>query len=192
MTFVGIKFIVSAMKSFIFLGMKHSGKSTHGKLFASSINTPFFDLDELIESLHEIEKGEALSCREIFTNYGVQVFRNLESRALKLFFADFGKKQFVLAMGGGIADAPRELLDTYLHLAISVYIKLPAEVLIKRILWRGLPPFLNPDHPEKDFQILYDRRSAVMEQYAFTIIDLEDSTVEETQKKIAEQLKEHL
>ena len=72
------KGLVGVMMKHIFLyGAPGSGKSTVGKLLATSLNLPFFDLDK------EIEKMTGKSIPQIMADQGESVFRELESAELK-------------------------------------------------------------------------------------------------------------
>ncbi len=109
------------MTSFIFSGLKHSGKSTHGKLFAESRGLAFFDLDDLIEDSYYRNSGERLNCRKIFIKHGEDFFRGLEDRTLEQFLSGCSEDPFVLALGGGAAYAPQNMLKTCSARAVLWY-----------------------------------------------------------------------
>lgn len=69
-----------------------SGKTTFGKKLASKMNYQFIDLDELIE------KRVDMRINEIFKKYGEDVFRQLETSALR---STARKENVVISTGGG-------------------------------------------------------------------------------------------
>ena len=49
------------MKNIIFVGVKHCGKSTQGRLLARRLQLPFADTDELIAQTYAAENGVPLA-----------------------------------------------------------------------------------------------------------------------------------
>ena len=80
------------MKIFL-IGFMGSGKTHWGRLLGSTLNLPFFDLDEQIVS-HE---GKTIA--EIFAENGEEYFRELEKNTLHLLTESHDS--FVMASGGG-------------------------------------------------------------------------------------------
>jgi shikimate kinase len=152
------------------MGMKHCGKSTHGELFAKRVNKPFADLDDLIEQRFVIERDEIKTCREIYREYGKDVFQEFELKALNS-VVQCGSLG-VVALGGGIAsneDAVK-LLDEY---GYNVYIEEKPEILFSRIKYKGLPPFLETEDPYATFLDLYSERTVVYQKLADVVIQPE-------------------
>jgi len=86
------------MCNIILVGMPGSGKTTIGALLAKRLSRPFVDSDAYIESL------AGMTIPDIFSRYGEEEFRNLESQAL----AQLGQRSgIVLATGGGCVTIPR-------------------------------------------------------------------------------------
>lgn len=179
------------MTNFIFSGLKHSGKSTHGRLFAESRKLDFFDLDDLIESKYLNVHGERLNCRSIYIKHGKKFFRDLENRTVEEFLSGCDDEPFVLALGGGIAYSPEAMLVSCSAKAVLVYIKAPVDVLLKRILKKEIPPFISEENPEEDFRIIYRERSAFQEKSATVVIEVQDMDIESTQLMIQDKLKEY-
>jgi shikimate kinase len=80
------------------VGYMGSGKSTVGRLLASSLGWEFVDLDR------EISRRAGRTIPEIFERYGEGHFRDLEHEALLA--ALDGDPQRVVACGGGIVERP--------------------------------------------------------------------------------------
>jgi shikimate kinase/3-dehydroquinate synthase len=68
------------------------GKSTVGKILAHSLNLPFVDSDQVIET------NAGMTIFEIMAQHGEQACRDLETAALKQIISD---KESVIALGGG-------------------------------------------------------------------------------------------
>jgi len=177
--------------NFIFSGLKHSGKSTHGRLFAESRGLSFFDLDDLIEDKYFSEFSERLNCRQIFIKHGEDFFRTFEIRILEEFLSGCDEEPFVLALGGGVAYTPENMLQACSAKAVLVYMKAPVDVLLKRILEKGIPPFISEDNPEEDFRKIYRERSEAQENSAAIVIEVSDREIETTQQTVQEKLKEY-
>ena len=72
--------------------MPGSGKTTLGGIIAKELKRPFIDLDE------EICKKTGMDIPRIFSNYGEEYFRKIESEAL---LENSSKLGVVIATGGG-------------------------------------------------------------------------------------------
>ena len=84
--------LIQKKENIVLIGMPSSGKSTVGKLLANSLGREFIDTDTLIE------KNEAKSISEIFSENGEDYFRDREEDAIRSISALSGK---VIATGGG-------------------------------------------------------------------------------------------
>ena len=77
----------------VLIGMPGSGKSTIGKILSEKLDREFIDTDE------EIVKKVGMSIPKIFSEYGEDYFRKIESQVLK----DVGKLSGkIIATGGGV------------------------------------------------------------------------------------------
>ena len=54
--------------SYVIMGSKHCGKSTHGKAIAEKLGIKFFDVDEVIERL------TGMSVRDFYNKEGAAAF----------------------------------------------------------------------------------------------------------------------
>ena len=108
----------------IFLyGPPGSGKSSLGQLLASSLERPFYDLDEIIETQAD------MPIHEIFANEGETGFRTREQAALS---GILSHSSGVVALGGGA------LLDENNRRAVEargrvLCLNAPAEILHGRL-----------------------------------------------------------
>ena len=145
----------------ILIGMKSSGKTTIGRLVARKLGLRFTDVDAEVEQLHGQQKGEWLRFREIFKRYGKEYFRTLETAALRSLAAARHERPFVLATGGGLplTEENRPLLK---GLGIIVFLDVAQEVLLPRIIARGVPAFFPyPDDPARSLAELLAARRPV-------------------------------
>ncbi len=83
------------IENIVLIGMPAVGKTTLGKQMASDKNMEFIDTDELIV------KKAGKSIVEIFEDDGEEVFRNLETEALKELR---NKKHCLISSGGGVVE----------------------------------------------------------------------------------------
>ena len=161
-------------------GVKHSGKSTKGRLLAEARKGEFFDLDDLIEAL----LPEGYTVRRWYLEMGQEAFRERETLAVE----NYLKREFscfsCLALGGGTLENPaaRELLKSSPLLLCGI--EEEEDVLFKRILRKGLPPFLDTEDPAKTFHELYERRSAGIREFCDIITPMNNLTIQEAVDKI--------
>ena len=156
------------MERFVIGGMKHCGKSTHGRLLAAGRQLPFFDTDEELEKFYAGTTGDALTTREIYRKLGEEEFRKLEAAVVTRLLSDDGGR--VVALGGGapgnrfIEPAVWERGGCFIYLAID-----PDEAF-RRVKEGGLPPFLaGADDPHLEFMRLYRDREQFYRRYAKVI-----------------------
>lgn len=136
--------------SHIFLcGIKHSGKTTIGRLLAQKLNRRWYDLD------HEIEKRIDQPIRTFYREAGVTAFQTLEVEVLSNLVKE---KEIVISLGGGASDN-EELMALVKKAGTLVYLWVEEKELLKRILLGGVPPFLDEADPEGSFSQLYQRRN---------------------------------
>ncbi|MGP1459602.1 MAG: shikimate kinase [Treponema sp.] len=157
-------------KSLILLGIKHSGKTTQGKLLARHFNLPFIDIDFVIE------KMTGLSPRRLYTEKSAAAFMLAEENACKKTAELLDGKSAVIAAGGGICDNTPALV--FLRpLGDFVYLCVPEKLAADRILakafknysaqWENLPAYIAAKNPVTEdecraaFHDFYTARTAV-------------------------------
>lgn len=153
-----------------FIGFMGSGKTTVGKLLATELGIDFIDMDAFIE---ERAKREI---RDIFKEEGEDVFRRLETEALKdiLLFPT----SFVLSTGGGVItrDENIALLKRLKH---RIFLKADKAVILKRLeADRTRPLLLGEDKEERIGRLLEERLPKYLEASSYTL-DTEGYRVEE-------------
>jgi len=106
------------------LGYMGSGKSTLGPKVAGELSIPFLDLDDVFEERYRI------SISNFFRKYGEHYFRKIEQALLQELTK---QEEFLLATGGG-TPCYYDNLDFMKQHGITVYLRLPFEVLIDRLI----------------------------------------------------------
>lgn len=127
------------------VGFMGAGKSTVGRELALKLGWPFFDLDS------EIEKGAALSIREIFKRYGEPHFRELERQHLKQLSE---APRAVIALGGGafIDDLNRAVIEAS---GVAVWLDTSFATIRERIHPDGTRPLMKD---LEQMRMLYESR----------------------------------
>jgi shikimate kinase len=112
-------------KNIYLVGFMGSGKSHMGKLLAKSTQRNLVDLDSLIE------KEEGMSIAQIFEKGGEELFRQLEQKYLHS-TADL--EHSIIATGGG-APCFFDNMDFMNQHGLTVFLKTPVPILVKRLKW---------------------------------------------------------
>jgi shikimate kinase len=161
-----------------FCGIKHSGKSTLGRLTASRLGLHFYDSDELVLAyLHEKGQGGGFrTVRELYRTRGPEAFMEAEFAAAAELLARYegGERQgsFLLALGGGFSDNfPLVRLITA-GTGTVCYIVQDERILLERIMRGGIPPFLDSDDPAGSFGALFRKRDAACRKAADLLLDI--------------------
>jgi XRE family aerobic/anaerobic benzoate catabolism transcriptional regulator len=151
----------TAQKSFVaLLGLRGAGKSTVGKMLATKLRIPFFELDRLVE----LEAGMSLS--EIFAIHGEGYFRGLEREAVRRLFKE--QRAGVIAVGGGVVDSPDTLRLLREH-ARTIWLKATPEEHWERVVAQGdLRPIQNRPHAMAELKRRLREREPVYAQADFT------------------------
>ncbi len=149
------------------------GKTTVGRILARQLGWKFIDLDCVISD------KEGISIAEIFSRFGEEYFRELESEALERISHE---SSTVVATGGGLPT--RETNWDILNVSyLTVYLKCQFETLYKRIQGdRNRPLTSQYSSKEKLFE-LYRKRVPYYERARVTI-----DTDNHSPKDIAEEI----
>ncbi len=180
-------------KHIVIEGMKHCGKSTHGRALAQHLGWPFFDTDELIIEGFSRQLDKQLSIRDIFIMLGEEKFEAFEEQIVKGLYAKLKNTstRCVIALGGRPPTNPK--LHPYLKaLGKIVFIRVPTDLLYKRSTRRGPVPFLDPERPRDHFDEICEQRQDMYEKIADITIELGDSTVMDAQQMVINTVKNKL
>ncbi len=162
------------MKNIALIGMPASYKTAVGKKLAAKIGRMSVDTDRLVEF------EAARSVEEIFSLYGEEIFRDLETKALA---RAVEAENAVISTGGGIVERA-ENLELLKNCCVIYLYASPAE-LVKRL--SGARPLLAGD-PEKKLRELYVRR----EPLYFAAADKKFSTNGKTSDAVAQEISRFL
>src|SRR5437867_12062608 len=126
-----------AGKSIVLIGMMGAGKSSVGRCLQRRTQFALLDTDEIVASKF------GLSIPEIFSKYGEQVFREIETQALREMAP---AKQTIIVTGGGIV-VRKENMDLLKQLGIVVWLDCNEETLFERARRSGNRPLLRAENP---------------------------------------------
>ena len=170
----------------ILCGLPASGKTAIGKTLAERLDYCFLDIDDLIEKAYFMSKGQKLACRQIAKQEGIDAFRCLEKQQIHELHTSSND---VIALGGGALCDPLNIKKIK-TLGRLVYLKVPVEVIWKRLETRGMPTFLETAFPEQSFYKLAQERIPIYENAAEIIVDTEtmdkENIVEMILKKVSD------
>ncbi len=164
-----IKAIEEKTKNIVLIGMPGAGKSTLGKIIAERLGRAFVDTDEIIT------KKAGMPIPEIFSLYGEEKFREIETEAMK----EAGKMSCtVIATGGGIVTREENRYPLKQN-SVTVWLKRDLSLL---------PLDGRPVSQKNNMTELYEKRAPLYEDFADISIDVcEDAR--ETAEKILEKLR---
>jgi len=179
--------------NFLMAGMKHCGKSTHGKALAKHLHCSFFDTDDLIVKDHYDATGEKLSCREFFKKYGADGFQKAEAKTFKNLCVRLKRSSshHVVSLGGRLACNP-ELVEELKDFGTFVYIKTEPRLLFDRVMRNGRPPFLSEENPYTDFARLCKEREPYYEKFANLTIELGDEPLYKVRRDVIASVEEYI
>lgn len=132
--------IVAALgsRALVLVGMMGAGKTTIGRRLAARLKLPFVDADAEIEAAHA-----GTTIPEIFATYGEPYFRDGEARVIARLL---GEGPRVIATGGGACmreDTRHRIRD---H-AVSLWLRVDRDVILRRVKRRADRPLLQTDDP---------------------------------------------
>ena len=146
-------------RSVVLVGMMGAGKSTIGRRLSARLGLPFLDADA------EIEAAAGMSIPDIFESRGELDFRNGEVRVIARLL-DSGPA--VLATGGG-AFMRQETRDHIHNKAVSIWLKVDSDVIMRRVKRRSDRPLLQTPDPEATVERLISEREPVYGQADLTV-----------------------
>lgn len=168
-------------RAIVLVGLPGAGKSALGRRLATLLGLPFRDADT------EIENAAGMPITEIFARYGEPHFRDGERRVISRLLAG---PPLVLATGGGAFADTATRAAIRASGAISVWLKCPLPVLIRRVAGREhRPMFLNAD-PAEVLQRLMTARHPFYAEADITV-PCNDESPEVTTRRLEQALASH-
>jgi shikimate kinase len=174
----------------ILVGMKGAGKSAVGKTIADRLWIPFFDNDTLMEDIHERGGNGRERVDEILVRRGEDYFNSLEARAFGEYL-DFLRStcpSSVFSFGGRAPLNPE--IKTRLKAEYPVvYLKVPEGEIVKRILAKGIPSFVDNRDPDRAIIAYYRDRAPHYGEVADYIVDAAGLDIVQAAEKILDAVK---
>ncbi len=152
----------------VLVGLMGAGKSSVGRRLAEKLGVAFVDADQ------EIERAAGKTVAEIFADHGEAYFREGERKVISRLLA--GGIQ-VLATGGG-AYMNEETRRNIREQGVSVWLKAPLPLLMKRVTKRQDRPLLKSGDPEAIMRRLMEERYPT---YALADVTVESRDVQHGQ-----------
>ena len=152
----------------VLVGLMGAGKTSVGRRLAEKLGLAFVDAD------HEIEAAAGQPIKDIFAEHGEAYFREGERRVIQRLL---GNGAQVLATGGGayMNDETRARIKAE---GVSVWLRAPLPILMKRVAKRQDRPLLQTEDPEAVMRALMDKRYPV---YALADVTVESRDVQHGQ-----------
>jgi shikimate kinase len=138
-------------RSIVLVGMMGAGKSTIGRRLSVRLGLPFLDADVEIELAHH------MPIPEIFEKYGEPYFRAGEVRVIARLL-DSGPA--VIATGGGAFMRDETRLRIH-DKAVSMWLKVDTDVIMRRVKRRSDRPLLQTVDPEATVERLIREREPI-------------------------------
>lgn len=168
------------MNNIILIGFMGCGKSSLGKYLANKQNLSFKDTDKLIE------KQKNLSVQDIFTKYGEEHFRKLETSLIHDLYGNLSNS--ILSTGGGlpITEGNGELLR---RLGVVVFLRTTKDTIKKRLAGDTTRPLLAGDDSDTKITTLLNYRTPFYEKIAHIIVDTDNKSFAEIANEIVSKMK---
>jgi shikimate kinase len=152
---------VNPAKSIVLIGMMGAGKSSVGRCLQRQTGLSRFDTDEMAAS------KLGLSILEIFSKFGEEKFREIETQALRELDP---AKAMIIVTGGGIVLRD-ENFDLLKRLGTVVWLEAREETLFERASRRGNRPLLKTENPRKALSEILRARSPLYARVADIRVD---------------------
>jgi len=156
-------------KSIVLIGMMGAGKSAVGRCLQRRTKLALLDTDKIVASKFGI------SIPEVFSKYGEQAFRDVETQALRELAP---AKQTIIVTGGGIA-LREENMNFIKRLGIVVWLDGNEETLFERASRSGNRPLLDRENPREAFARMLQARLPLYAKVANIRVDTSVLTEEE-------------
>lgn len=146
-------------RNLVLVGLMGAGKSSIGRLVAGQLGIPFVDTDA------EIERVSRMTITELFSAYGEDEFRSLETRVIKRLLK--GGPRLVSTGGGAfINDRTRKHIKKG---SLSIWLKADLDVLWERVNKRDTRPLLKTENPKQTLENLMNARYPIYAEADLTV-----------------------
>lgn len=160
-------------ENIVLIGFMGSGKSSVGRLIASTLMHRFVDTDQMI-----VQKiGAEIS--DIFKTHGETYFRDQEQLALESLRQN---DRLVIATGGGIVTR-QENIGLLRELGFVVWLTASEEIIFDRVSRNAKRPLLQTANPRETISQLLAQRNPLYEaaaQFTFDTTDFPRAGIAET------------
>ena len=137
------------------VGLMGAGKTTIGRRLAQALGVKFVDADA------EIARAAGQSVDDLFTAHGEAAFRRGERAVIARLLND---PPHVLATGGECAFIDASTRELMRAKAITVWLKAPLDVLVRRVSKRTVRPLLKEEEVEPAMRELLAAREPIYGQ----------------------------
>ena len=151
-------------RSVALVGLMGAGKTTIGRRLAAALQLPFVDADA------EIARAAGQSVEDIFLRHGEVDFRRGERQVIARLLAG---PTHILATGGECAFIDPTTRALMREKAITIWLKAPLEVLVRRVSRRDHRPLMKEEVVEPALRQLLAQREPI---YAEADLIVESST----------------
>jgi len=166
-----------AGRSIVMVGLMGAGKTVIGRRLAARLGLPFRDAD------NEIEQAAGCTIAELFERFGEREFREGERRVIRRLLSG---DPVVLATGGG-AFMDADTRAVVRRDAVSIWLRCPLPVLLRRVASRGHRPLLaGEDHAGALAQLMAVRHPIYAE--ADIVVDCGDDGQDVTTTQVLKAL----
>ena len=161
-------------ENIVLVGFMGSGKSTVGRMLARRLQFRFLDTDKLVE------ERENAAIPKIFEQHGEAHFRERETATLDSLR---GKKQHIIATGGGIVTVPGNI-PLLRALGFVVLLTAEPEEIYRRVSRNSERPLLQVEDPRKRVLDLMAVRQPLYDSAAHFRVDSTRLRHEDVTEKI--------
>jgi shikimate kinase/3-dehydroquinate synthase len=166
--------------SVVLVGLMGAGKTAIGRRLALRLGLPFRDADQ------EFEHAAGITVSEFFARFGEPEFRAGERRVIRRLLAG---PPCVLATGGGAFMDP-ETRAAIRAEAISLWLRCPLPILVRRTSARSHRPLLRQGDPETILAALMEARHPIYAE-ADLVVDCGEDSPDVTTARVMEAVLTH-
>jgi len=164
----------------ILIGFMGCGKTSVGIRLSYQMKRSMIDTDKWIE------QKQKMTVSEIFSAFGEEAFRRMETECLKKLIISTDYQ--IISVGGGLPlrEENHKLLK---ELGRVFYLKVSPEVVYERLKNDTTRPLLQVDDPKEQIRMLLRKRAPVYEACADVIMDVSEKSFDEILRQMTENFK---